>query len=38
VRRPDALLDQLDPPQLTLGRHELIDLLRPVYRAVATND
>jgi uncharacterized Zn finger protein len=38
VRRPDAILDQLDPPRLAVGRHELIDLLRPVYRAAATDD
>lgn len=33
-RRPDAVLDQLDPLHLTVGRHEVIDLLRPVYERV----
>ena len=35
VRRPDALLDQLDPLRLTVGRHEVVDLLRSAYRAMA---
>jgi uncharacterized Zn finger protein len=35
VRRPDALLDQLDPLLLTAGRHDVVDLLRPAYRAIA---
>lgn len=30
VRRPDALLDQLDP----LRRYEVMDLLRPAYEAI----
>jgi hypothetical protein len=34
VRRPDALLDQLDPPRLTAGRYEVLDLLRPAYQAI----
>ncbi len=34
VRRPDALLDQLDPLHLTAGRYEIIDLLRPAYREI----
>jgi uncharacterized Zn finger protein len=34
VRRPDALLDQLDALPLTYGRHEVADLLRPAYRAI----
>jgi uncharacterized Zn finger protein len=35
VRRPDALLDQLDPLLLTAGRHDVLDLLRAAYRAIA---
>jgi uncharacterized Zn finger protein len=30
--RPDALLDQLDPPPLALGDRSLVELLRPAYR------
>jgi uncharacterized Zn finger protein len=33
-RQPDALLDQLDPVVLPLGRYELADLLRPAYQAI----
>jgi uncharacterized Zn finger protein len=32
VRRPDALLDQLDPLGLTAGRFDVVDLLRAAYR------
>jgi uncharacterized Zn finger protein len=35
VRRPDALLDQLDPLRLSAGRHDVVDLLRPAYRTIA---
>jgi uncharacterized Zn finger protein len=35
VRRPDALLDQLDPPRLAAGRHDVLDLLRTAYRVIA---
>ncbi len=38
VRRPDALLDQLDPLRLNLGRHDVVDLLRPLYRRLGEND
>jgi hypothetical protein len=38
VRRSDALLDQLDSPGLTLGRHQIVDLLRPAYRILADDD
>lgn len=34
VRRPDALLDQLDPLPLTLDGVRVTDLLRPLYRAI----
>lgn len=34
-RRPDAVLDQLDPLPLTVGRHAVTDLIRPVYERVA---
>ena len=34
VTRPDALLDQLDPPPLAHGGRPLVDLLRPAYRAL----
>jgi uncharacterized Zn finger protein len=34
VRRPDALLDQLDPLLLTAGRYDVLDLLRAAYRAI----
>lgn len=35
VRRPDALLDQLEPLDLTAGRHQVTDLLRLAYRYIA---
>jgi uncharacterized Zn finger protein len=31
VRRPDALLDQLDPLGLTVGRFDVVELLRAAY-------
>jgi uncharacterized Zn finger protein len=34
VTRPDALLDQLDPPPLAYGGRPIVDLLRPAYRAL----
>jgi len=34
ARRPDAILDQLDPLPVTVGRHEVTDLIRPVYTHV----
>jgi hypothetical protein len=34
-RRPDAVLDQLDRLELTLGRHDVTDLIRPAYEYVA---
>lgn len=34
-RRPDAILDQLDPLTLTIGRYPVIDLIRPVYERAA---
>jgi uncharacterized Zn finger protein len=34
VTRPDALLDQLDPPPLTVDGEPVIELLRPAYRAL----
>ncbi len=34
VTRPDALLDQLDPPPLAHHGRPLVDLLRPAYRAL----
>lgn len=34
VTRPDALLDQLDPPPLAHGGRPIADLLRPAYRAL----
>jgi uncharacterized Zn finger protein len=34
VRRPDALLEQLEPLGLTAGRFEVVDLLRAAYRAL----
>ena len=34
VRRPDALLEQLDPLGLTAGRFDVIDLLRTAYRSL----
>jgi uncharacterized Zn finger protein len=35
VRRSDALLDQLEPLDLTAGRYEVLDLLRSAYRRIA---
>ncbi|GIE94820.1 SWIM zinc finger family protein [Paractinoplanes rishiriensis] len=32
--RPDALLDQLDPPPLAYEGRPIVDLLRPAYRAL----
>lgn len=32
--RPDALLDQLDPPRIAENGRPLVDLLRPAYRAL----
>ena len=32
--RPDALLDQLDPPPLALGGQSIVELLRPAYQAL----
>jgi uncharacterized Zn finger protein len=34
VTRPDALLDQLDPPPLAHDGRPVVDLLRPAYRAL----
>ena len=36
--RPDALLDQLDPPPLTVDGRPLTDLLRPAYQALPAGD
>ena len=36
VDRPDAVLDLLDPLDLTVGRHQVTDLLLPLYRDLAT--
>lgn len=36
VRRPDALLEQLDPLGLSAGRFDVVDLLRAAYRALDT--
>jgi uncharacterized Zn finger protein len=33
--RPDAVLDQLEPLDLTAGRYQVTDLLRTAYRAIA---
>jgi uncharacterized Zn finger protein len=33
---PDAVLEQLDPLELTIGRYQVTDLLRPAYRALAS--
>ncbi len=35
IGRPDALLDALDRPSIGVGEHNLLDLLRPAYRAIA---
>ena len=32
--RPDALLDQLDPPPLMVGEVPVVEVLRPAYRAL----
>ena len=37
VRRPDAVLDQLDPLPVTLGGQEVAELLRPAYAALASD-
>jgi uncharacterized Zn finger protein len=34
VTRPDALLDELDPPLIAHGGRPIVDLLRPAYRAL----
>jgi uncharacterized Zn finger protein len=34
VRRPDALLEQLEPLELSVGRFDVVDLLRGAYRAL----
>jgi uncharacterized Zn finger protein len=36
--RPDAVLDHLEPLDLTVGRHQVVDLLRRAYRAMASGD
>jgi hypothetical protein len=33
--RPDALLDQLDPPPLAQDGRPIVDLLRPAYQALS---
>ncbi len=38
VRRADALLDQLDPLPLTVDGEPVVELLRPLYRAMAGPD
>jgi uncharacterized Zn finger protein len=38
ARRPDAILDQLDPLPLTIGRHDVTDLIRPVYERIVDVD
>jgi uncharacterized Zn finger protein len=38
VRRPDALLEQLDPVGLTAGRFEVADVLAEAYRRLADAD
>lgn len=38
TRRPDSILDQLDPLPLTLGRHTVTDLIRPVYERIRSID
>jgi uncharacterized Zn finger protein len=35
IGRPDALLDRLDPPSISIGERNLADLLRPAYHAIA---
>jgi len=34
VTRPDALLDQLDPPPLAHGGRSMVEVLRPAYLAL----
>jgi uncharacterized Zn finger protein len=36
--RPDAVLDQLGPLELSEGQHDVVDLLRVAYRAMASDD
>ena len=36
--RPDALLDQLDPPPLTVDGRPLLELLRPAYQALPADE
>ena len=36
--RPDALLDQLDPPPLAVDGRPVIEVLRPAYRAMPSVD
>jgi uncharacterized Zn finger protein len=36
--RPDAVLDHLEPLDLTVGRHQVVDLLRRAYRAMASGE
>jgi hypothetical protein len=36
--RPDALLDQLDPPPLAVDGRPVIEILRPAYRAMPAGD
>lgn len=36
--RPDALLDQLDPPPLTVDGRLITDLLRPAYQALPADE
>ena len=36
--RPDALLDQLDPPPLTVDGRPVTDLLRPAYQALPADE
>jgi uncharacterized Zn finger protein len=36
--RPDALLDQLDPPPLAVDGRPVIEILRPAYRAMPAAD
>ncbi|MGI5182804.1 hypothetical protein ACQEVZ_41765 [Dactylosporangium sp. CA-152071] len=38
IARPDAILDQLDQLRLTVGRFEVTDLLRDVYRTLGCGE
>jgi uncharacterized Zn finger protein len=38
VTRPDAVLDQLGPLDLSEGQHDVVDLLRAAYRTMASAD